>query len=200
MASTADGRPAQDFDLLGPIFAARTPHAPEACGLYFVAFDLLEIGDADLRPRPWRERRAALEHALPEPRGNVSVTPVTSCSGEAHEGHLAAGFEGSVAKRLDGRYLGRHRTWVKIKRKFELDTTVLAVSWGRDGELRVLCTGPGGGDIGWAEIFSSRLRIAAAVRELAPGSTVRVVFSNRTAQGRLREARVVALKSARTPA
>ncbi|MBO0707414.1 MAG: hypothetical protein J2P44_03545 [Candidatus Dormibacteraeota bacterium] len=189
-----DGRPAQDFDLLGPIFAARPPHAPEACGLYYVAFDLLEVDGADLRPRPWRERRAALEQALPEPRGNVSVTPVTSCSSEAHEGHLAAGFEGSVGKRVDGRYLSRHRTWVKIKRRFELDATVRAVSWGRDGELHVLCGGPDGSDVGWAEVFSAPLRTAAAVGELAQGSTVSVVFSNRTARGRLREARIVALK------
>lgn len=35
----ADGRPAQDFELLGPIFAARQPHVREACGLYSVAPD-----------------------------------------------------------------------------------------------------------------------------------------------------------------
>lgn len=189
----ADGRPAQDFDLLGRIFAARPPHVPEACGLYFVAFDLLELGGWNLRARPWRERRAALEKALPGPRGNVSVTPVTNCSREAHENHLAAGFEGSVAKRIDSRYLGRHRTWVKVKSRHQLDADVLAVSWGHGGELQLLCAEGGAGELGWVEVVSARLRAAAALGELGPGSIVTIVFSNRTARGRLREARIVAL-------
>lgn len=111
------------------------------------------------------------------------------------KGHLVAGVRGSVAKRLDGRYLGRHRTWVKIKRRFELDRTVLAVRWGRDGELRVLCAAANGQELGWAEAPSARLRAAAAAGRVMPGSLVTIAFSNWTARGRLREARVVASRS-----
>src|SRR5687767_4127101 len=44
----------------------------------FVAFDLLALGDEDLRGRPQHERRAALERSLGRARGAVRVTPSTS--------------------------------------------------------------------------------------------------------------------------
>lgn len=124
----------------------------------------------------------------------MSVTPVTSCTTEAHDNHLGAGFEGSVAKRVDGRYLGRHRTWVKIKARHQLDAKVLAVSWGRDGDLHILCGASDGRALGWAEVFSARVRVAAAAGELTRGSVATIAFSNWTARGRLREARVVSQK------
>jgi ATP-dependent DNA ligase len=191
LARRSDGRVGQDFERLAPIFAGRVPHEPEECGLFFLVFDVLRHHGEDLCRRPWRERRAVLEAALPERHGNVSATPTTICSAESHEHHLRLGFEGSVAKRRDGRYLPGRRGWLKVKRRDELEATVVGVSQGRDGdELRVRCATTDG-ELGWAEVWAAEVRRAFEDGALAPGSTVRIVYSSRTPSGRLREARAV---------
>src|SRR5918998_471659 len=43
----------------------------------FVAFDLLALGDDDLRPRPFAERRSQLERCLQEARSPIHLTPAT---------------------------------------------------------------------------------------------------------------------------
>src|SRR5690606_7403114 len=56
-----------DFDALGQrIHPARTriEQLAQQTPAAFVAFDLLALGDEDLRERPFRERRAALEDVL----------------------------------------------------------------------------------------------------------------------------------------
>ncbi len=50
--------------------AAETPAS-------FVAFDLLALGDEDLRPKPFGERRRRLEAALAEAKPPVHLTPAT---------------------------------------------------------------------------------------------------------------------------
>lgn len=191
LARTPDGGVAQDFDCLSPIFARRPPHEPDECGLYFVAFDLLELDGADLRSEPWRARRELLADRLGDIGGNVSVTPAAECSQVEHDRHLAAGFEGSVVKRAESRYLGGSRGWVKVKARRELETEVGAIS--RDGdELQVLCDTYGDQTV-WAGVWRPELRGAYRRGELNCGDKVRIVYSNTTARGRLREARVDAI-------
>ena len=47
----------------------------------FVAFDLLALGDADLRSEPYADRRRALEEALEGAQPPVHLTPVTDPAG-----------------------------------------------------------------------------------------------------------------------
>lgn len=197
VALAPDGRGGvgQDFHRLASIFAQRPPHEPTDCGLYFVAFDLLELAGDDLRAQPWRVRRAHLEDALSERAGNVSLTPAMSCELDAHERHLAAGFEGSVVKRREGHYLGGRRSWVKVKARHELDVEVLALSRDRAGDMRILCASDDE-ELGWAEIWDPALRAAARRGDLRRGARARIRYSNRTARGRLREARATTLLAA----
>jgi hypothetical protein len=196
LARRPDGSVGQASERLGSIFAGPIPHQPEERGLYFVAFDVLWHAGEDLRSRPWQERRAILEAALAEPHGHVSVTLTANCSVESHERHLRLGFEGSVAKRREGRYLPGRRGWVKVKARRELEATVVGVSQGLDGdELRVRCASPTLGALGWAEVWKPAVREAFNRGALVSGATVRIAYSSRTPAGRLREAHAVALAS-----
>jgi len=76
----------------------------ELLGGCYVAFDLLRLGDADLRDRPYRERYAALAQAA-APCAAVRVAE-TAWDGESkralYDRIAAAGGEGVVFKRVDG--------------------------------------------------------------------------------------------------
>jgi ATP-dependent DNA ligase len=82
-----------------------------------IAFDLLQVGGADVTARPLSERRRALE-ALVLASGRVVVNLQTSDVHEAQawlEGGALTGVEGVVAKRTSGRYQPGQRGWVKVK-------------------------------------------------------------------------------------
>jgi ATP-dependent DNA ligase len=133
-------------------------HAAEAPAT-FVAFDVLAAGDTDLRTHPYRIRRALLLQLLDDAAPPLAVVPMTT-DGEAAlawlTGHLDAGIEGVVAKRLDHAYLPQRRAWRKVKTRTSaeaviggvlgpLDTPVALVLGCRDeaGRLRVAGrTGP----------------------------------------------------------
>jgi DNA ligase-1 len=96
-------------------------------------FDCLFRDGTSLFDHPTRERRDALQQALP---ANL-LTPalVTSDAGEAqrfYEDALAAGHEGVMAKALDAAYEAGRRGagWLKVKRARTLDLVVLAAEWG----------------------------------------------------------------------
>ena len=102
---TADetGRP-QFYDLL------RHARAPA-----YVAFDLLWLNGADLRPLPLTERRRHLQSIVP--KGPTIVSEPLSVTGTGHKLFdlmCAHDLEGVVAKRLKDPYGPRVR-WLKIK-------------------------------------------------------------------------------------
>jgi ATP-dependent DNA ligase len=93
----------------------------------FVAFDLLGIGDDDLRQRPFAQRRARLIEALAGARPPVHLTPATE------DPELAArwvdefagnGIDGVVAKPRDAAYQSGVRAMVKVKRERTADCVV----------------------------------------------------------------------------
>lgn len=205
LADDGAGGVAQDFDALGPIFAARGPHqpSPESSPLHLVAFDVLELEGEDLRPRPWHERRAVLDEILPRRVDSLCPSTVGPATTAAHQHHLELRFEGSVAKKRDEAYLGGRRRWLKIKAKERARAVVRAVSHGRDGtELRLLCTAAeeiggrvaAGELLGWAEVWTPHLRGEVRKRgEQLRGAEVTLAYSGISARGRLREARLSAL-------
>ena len=96
-------------------------------------FDCLYLDGASLFDHPTRERRDALQRALP----SDLLTPalVTGDAAEAqrfYEGALGAGHEGVMAKALDAPYEAGRRGagWLKVKRARTLDLVVLAAEWG----------------------------------------------------------------------
>ena len=93
------------------LLAGRTPAA-------FIAFDLLALGDEDFTPRPFRERRAALERALAAARPPVHLTPITRDEAVAEhwfERFEGAGLDGVIAKDGDTSYQPGKRVMAKIK-------------------------------------------------------------------------------------
>jgi bifunctional non-homologous end joining protein LigD len=92
----------------------------DALSLALIAFDVLRIGNEDLRPLPLKERRARLETLLrgvDDPRLRIS-TQVTGAEGRVlHARAQADGWEGIIAKRLDSIYRSGKRSpdWKKLK-------------------------------------------------------------------------------------
>ncbi len=93
------------------LLAAETPAA-------FVAFDLLALGDDDWTPRPFEQRREALERALADTAPPIHVTPLTRDEATAQrwfEAFEGAGLDGVIAKRAGDHYQPGKRVMAKIK-------------------------------------------------------------------------------------
>lgn len=101
------------------LLAAETPAR-------LVLFDVLAVGEDDLRERPFAERRAVLER-LVGPGDVVSVTPQTDDVALAQrwfEQFEGAGLDGVVAKDAAGTYQPGKRTMTKIKHERTADCVV----------------------------------------------------------------------------
>ena len=93
----------------------------------FVAFDLLALGDVDWTPRPFAERRAALEQALAGAEAPVHLTPVTDDPVVAQGWFTqfeGAGLDGVVAKPNTLGYAPDKRVMFKIKHERTADCVV----------------------------------------------------------------------------
>jgi ATP-dependent DNA ligase len=103
-----------------------------------VLFDLLALGDRDLRGAPFAERRALLERAVPASGAGarVLVTPATRDRGAAEDWFArfeGAGLDGVVAKREDGAYQPGVRAMVKVKHARTADCAVAGFRWHKNG-------------------------------------------------------------------
>jgi ATP-dependent DNA ligase len=113
------------------LLAAETPAS-------LVLFDLLALGDRDLRGAPLTERRALLEGAVRggDPRARVHVTPATrdrAVAADWFDRFEGAGLDGVVAKRLDGAYQPGARAMVKVKHARTADCAVAGFRWHKEG-------------------------------------------------------------------
>ena len=102
----------------------------------FVAFDLLALGDDDLRKRPFRERRALLEQALADSQPPVHLTPATTDRAVAEEWFdkfEGAGLDGVVAKPFDLPYREDQRVMLKVKHQRTADCVVAGFRWHKSG-------------------------------------------------------------------
>ncbi|HEY6001322.1 MAG TPA: ATP-dependent DNA ligase [Anaeromyxobacter sp.] len=101
-----------------------------------VLFDLLALGDRDLRGAPLSERRALLEGALSPGPASVLVTPATRDRAVAQDWFSrfeGAGLDGVVAKRLEGTYEPGVRAMVKVKHARTADCVVGGFRWHKNG-------------------------------------------------------------------
>lgn len=108
--------------------AAETP-------AWLVTFDLLALGDADLRELPLSARRAELVNSLVA-HDQVALTPHTADSSVAQdwfERFEGAGLDGVVAKRHDQVYAPGKRVCVKVKHHRTADCVVGGYRVHKDG-------------------------------------------------------------------
>lgn len=111
------------------MLAAETPAS-------FVAWDLLALGDEDLRAVPQGERRMRLEAVLGGARPPIHLTPATtdrSLAADWFDRFEGAGLDGVVAKRLDGAYQPGKRAMLKIKHERTADCVVAGFRWHKNG-------------------------------------------------------------------
>jgi ATP-dependent DNA ligase len=102
-----------------------------------VFFDLLCVGDRDLREIPFQERRQQLESLLSSAKPPLHVTPAT------HDSRIAAdwfkrfegaGLDGVMAKPLVGAYEPDKRVMLKVKHERDCDCVVAGFRWHKKGE------------------------------------------------------------------
>jgi ATP-dependent DNA ligase len=102
----------------------------------FVAWDLLALGDRDLRTTTQGERRGLLEQALRNAAPPIHLTPATDDPATAAEWfrHFeGAGLDGIVAKRLSEPYMPGKRAWAKVKHARTADCVVAGFRWHKNG-------------------------------------------------------------------
>jgi bifunctional non-homologous end joining protein LigD len=175
------GRAVQDFaavcraTLQGDVAATRKLHV--------VAFDLLEIGGADLRSLPWVKRNELLRETFPA-GGRLRLVQTQPASRAAHDQLVALGFEGSVLKRPGSTYRpGRQTTWRKYKASHDATATLRAVRSGRDGHTYAIC------ELDGRQVTTpGSQRLAALI-----GHRIELAYSRIDADGSLREVRISAI-------
>jgi ATP-dependent DNA ligase len=107
--------------------ASRVRKLAAECPACVVLWDLLALGDEDLRGRPFAERRARLERCV-TPSETVFVTAGTDDPVRANDWlarFQGAGFDGVMAKRRADPYLPGKRAMVKVKHERTLDCVVV---------------------------------------------------------------------------
>jgi ATP-dependent DNA ligase len=102
----------------------------------FVAWDLLALGDDDLRAVPQGERRSRLEEALGKADAPVHLTPATrdrAMAADWFDRFEGAGLDGVIAKRLSAPYQPGKRAMLKIKHERTADCVVAGFRWHKNG-------------------------------------------------------------------
>jgi ATP-dependent DNA ligase len=101
-----------------------------------VFFDLLCEGERDLRGRPFRERRAALERLLGRAEPPLHLTPATTDRGVAADWFRrfeGAGLDGVIAKPDGASYQPGKRAMWKVKHERDCDCVVAGFRWHKRG-------------------------------------------------------------------
>ena len=102
----------------------------------FVAWDLLALGDEDLREAPLAFRRERLEQVLAGAASPVHLSPATRDRALAEDWFRrfeGAGLDGVMAKRLDAPYRAGERTMIKVKHQRTADCVVAGFRWHKQG-------------------------------------------------------------------
>lgn len=114
---------------------AASPERRRSHGItvHYMAFDLIQLGDDDLRRRPYHARREALLDLLGDKTELIHPVPMTTSREAAltwmTAEFAAAGVEGVVTKPLDSHYLPGHRShWTKTRLTATTEAAVLGVT------------------------------------------------------------------------
>jgi len=102
----------------------------------FVAWDLLALGDEDLREAPLAVRRKRLEQVLATAAPPVHLSPATRDRALAEDWFRrfeGAGLDGVMAKGLDAPYRAGERSMIKVKHSRTADCVVAGFRWHKNG-------------------------------------------------------------------
>jgi ATP-dependent DNA ligase len=116
--------------------ASRVKMLAEETPASFVGWDLLALGDEDLRPVAQGERRARLEGAFAGVEPPIHLTPATrdrALAADWFDRFEGAGLDGVVAKRADAPYQPGKRAMLKIKHQRTADCVVAGFRWHKNG-------------------------------------------------------------------
>jgi ATP-dependent DNA ligase len=105
-----------------------------------VFWDVLCVGDRDLRATPFSERRALVESLLAKAEPPVHLTPATTDRATASDWFRrfeGAGLDGVMAKPIAGAYEPGKRVMLKVKHERECDCVVGGFRWHKSGEDKV---------------------------------------------------------------
>ena len=111
------------------MLAEQTPAA-------FVGWDLLALGDEDLRRTSQGERRALIERELGGAEAPVYLTPATrevDVARDWFERFEGAGLDGVIAKPMAATYQPGKRAMLKIKHARTADCVVAGFRWHKNG-------------------------------------------------------------------
>jgi ATP-dependent DNA ligase len=98
----------------------------------FVFFDLLCLGDRDLRGQPFEIRRRELESVLASAAPPIHLTPATRDTSQASDWFRrfeGAGLDGVIAKPVSGTYEPNKRVMLKVKHERDCDCVVAGFRW-----------------------------------------------------------------------
>ena len=101
----------------------------------FVFFDLLCLGDRDLRSEPFESRRRELESLRVSPP--MHMTPATrdrSIAADWFRRFEGAGLDGVIAKPISGTYEPNKRVMLKVKHERDCDCVVAGFRWHKKGD------------------------------------------------------------------
>src|SRR5581483_1224408 len=112
------------------LLASQTPSS-------VVFFDLLCVGDRDLREEPFEARRAELEKLLGKAKPPIHLTPATRdvrLASDWFRRFEGAGLDGVMAKPVAGLYEPNKRTMLKVKHERDCDCVVAGFRWYKNSE------------------------------------------------------------------
>jgi ATP-dependent DNA ligase len=179
-----------DFDLLSQRIHpadSRVQRLAEETPAHLVLFDILALDGLDLRALPLARRRPSLVELLEGLEPPLHLTPATTDQALATEwfGRFdGGGFDGVMAKPLDGTYQEDKRAQVKVKHHRSVDCVVAGYAEHRSGgvgslKLGLFDEGSAGGPprlhhVGVCSAFSAARRrtLAAELAPLAEGAEV----------------------------
>ena len=142
----------------------------------FIAFDVLALGDEDLRPLPFAQRRTRLVDALASSHPPIYVTPATEDPEVATDWFNrfeGAGLDGVIAKPGTLPYTEDKRVLFKVKHERVADCVVAGFRWRKSGGVvgsLLLGLYDGAGELRHVGVTASftMARRAELVDELAP--------------------------------
>jgi len=103
----------------------------------FVFFDLLCLGDRDLRGEPFQARRRELESLISMVPPPIHLTPASddrSVASDWFRRFEGAGLDGVIAKSISAAYEPNKRVMLKIKHERDCDCVVAGFRWHKKGD------------------------------------------------------------------
>jgi ATP-dependent DNA ligase len=107
----------------------------------FIFFDLLCLGDRDLRGEPFQARRRELESLISMAPPPIHLTPASddrTVASDWFRRFEGAGLDGVIAKSISGAYEPNKRVMLKVKHERDCDCVVAGFRWHKKGDRTLI--------------------------------------------------------------